>query len=499
MPNPPAPLFRYQPILLALGFALLVGVAGISMWLVQQTRSDAEQAIHALEIKEQLASLQGLVWRAESHQRSLLLSGEPSYGRAFRDDAEAVRLALSELEAASAGSADPERSSLLARLSTAIDAELASLEGDAARGRLTVPAALPAETNANTAQALSPTEEVRALIAQLLQQEQHLLTGEMQASNERTRLLLIASLAGATIIAVLAAGSIAMVHRSTAQLLAAQGALRQTNESLEETVARRTAELRQANEEIQNFAYVVSHDLRAPLVNIMGFTGELEAIRKDLLERRHVGVAGHDATSAPEDQLGRDFDEALHFIKTSIGRMDRLIKSILKLTREGRREFRLEPIDMTGSVRSIADGLGYQAHAVGASIEIEELPPLVGDRLAIEQIFGNLLDNALKYLRQDVPGRIVVSGLTTASGLIYEVRDNGRGIEAKDQARIFEIFRRSGAQDQPGEGIGLTHVRTLVSRLGGTITVQSQPGQGSIFRVTLPSRQPASSGEPVHE
>jgi signal transduction histidine kinase len=232
---------------------------------------------------------------------------------------------------------------------------------------------------------------------------------------------------------------------------------------------------------------VVSHDLRAPLVNIMGFTGELDAIRNDLLKRRHVTVGADDTTSDPEDdQVRQDFDEALHFIKSSIARMDRLIKSILKLTREGRREFRIEPIDMTATVRAIADGLGYQAQATEASIEIEPLPPLVGDRLAVEQIFGNLLDNALKYLREDVPGRIRVTGRTTAAELIYEISDNGRGVDAKDLVRIFEIFRRSGPQDRPGEGIGLTHVRTLVNRLGGSIAVQSEPGQGSTFTVTLP-------------
>jgi signal transduction histidine kinase len=480
----PSPL-PYQPILLALGFAVLVAISGISIWLVQQTRSDAERAIQTLEIKEQLARLQGLVWRAESNQRSFLLTDEPSYRAAFRADAEAVRRALGQLQAAFASATDLKQPSLLRRLGAVIDAELNFLEVYAVRRGPADLEGVPAEPTV----ALGPSqaEDIRAMVSQLIQEQQQQLAQEMRASSETTQLLLLASLLGAVTIAILAGSSIAMVHRSTRRLLAAQEELKKSNETLEETVARRTAELRQANEEIQNFAYVVSHDLRAPLVNIMGFTGELDAIRNDLLKRRHVTVGADDTTSDPEDdQVRQDFDEALHFIKSSIARMDRLIKSILKLTREGRREFRIEPIDMTATVRAIADGLGYQAQATEASIEIEPLPPLVGDRLAVEQIFGNLLDNALKYLREDVPGRIRVTGRTTAAELIYEISDNGRGVDAKDLVRIFEIFRRSGPQDRPGEGIGLTHVRTLVNRLGGSIAVQSEPGQGSTFTVTLP-------------
>jgi signal transduction histidine kinase len=106
----------------------------------------------------------------------------------------------------------------------------------------------------------------------------------------------------------------------------------------------------------------------------------------------------------------------------------------------------------------------------------------------LEQIFSNLLDNALKYLRDGVPGRVAVTGRSSPAGLVYEVRDNGRGIAPKDRERVFELFRRSGVQDRAGEGIGLAHVRTLVRRLGGTITLASEFGQGSTFTITLPRR-----------
>jgi len=253
----------------------------------------------------------------------------------------------------------------------------------------------------------------------------------------------------------------------------------------------REAELRDANDEIQRFAYIVSHDLRSPLVNIMGFTTELEALRRDIFERLHaLRKAADEATSSKDDELGQDFDEALGFIKASIGKMDRLIGAILQLSREGRRSFNPERVDMDALLASIKASLAHQTEAAEATVTLDGLPPVLSDRLALEQIFSNLVDNALKYLRRGVPGQIEISGHASGGSVVYEVRDNGRGIDARDRERVFDLFRRSGVQDRPGEGIGLAHVRALVRRLGGTIGLTSEPGQGSTFSVTLPRRWP---------
>ena len=99
-----------------------------------------------------------------------------------------------------------------------------------------------------------------------------------------------------------------------------------------------------------------------------------------------------------------------------------------------------------------------------------------------------MIDNALKYLRDGVPGEIRVKGRTKMGFVIFEVMDNGRGIDPKDHQRIFDLFRRAGTQDRPGQGIGLAHVRALVRRLGGTMSVSSELGHGSTFTVTLPAR-----------
>jgi len=243
----------------------------------------------------------------------------------------------------------------------------------------------------------------------------------------------------------------------------------------------------------------VSHDLRSPLVNIMGFTSELEELRTDIFKR--IATLGRAAGSAPaplipddsqpvlegqDKQLAQDFSEALGFIKSSIAKMDRLITAILNLTREGRREFDPVRINTRELIESVVATLAHQAAEAQAEIRIEPLPDIVSDRLALEQIFSNLIDNALKYLRPGVPGEITIRGRPKLGFAIFEVADNGRGIDPKDHQRIFELFRRAGAQDKPGQGIGLAHVRALVRRLGGTMSVESQLNKGSTFVITLP-------------
>ena len=280
------------------------------------------------------------------------------------------------------------------------------------------------------------------------------------------------------------------VNDRTASLVEAQAALRDTNQNLEGIVEARVGELRVANEEIQRFAYIVSHDLRAPLVNVLGFTSELDGVRQDLVTFMNEveKIAPNLVTADRRLAIEEDLPEALGFIRSSTSKMDRLINAILKLSREGRRKLTPQPIDVAELVKAQGESLSQQLSAREATVAVEgQLPALVSDKLAVEQIFGNLIENAVKYLSPDRPGRIVVSGRKQAGVLFYEIADNGRGIDAKDFERVFELFRRSGLQDTPGEGIGLAYVRNLARRLGGNVTVRSEYGVGSTFCVNLPA------------
>ena len=171
--------------------------------------------------------------------------------------------------------------------------------------------------------------------------------------------------------------------------------------------------------------------------------------------------------------------EALGFIRSSTQKMDRLINAILKLSREGRRQLTPEPIDLAAMVGTQRQSLAQQIAGREATLVVDgTLPPLVSDKLAIEQIFGNLIENAVKYLSPGRPGRIVVTGRAEGDWLTYNIADNGRGIDTRDFERVFELFRRSGEQNTQGEGIGLAYVRNLARRLGGNVTVRSVLGRG---------------------
>jgi hypothetical protein len=465
-----------------LGLAVLLVIGIAAVWLAQQSRQDQQWVAHSLELEARMTQLQFLVRSVEGSQRSYLLTGDREYLETFDKALAGIPPLAAEIADRTADNPVQQRAidrlrPLLGRLPSFRDAIGMADGGDRAGAMALV----------RTGRGRELGEQIDDILRGMKAEEERLLA-ERSAASRGTQLWLVAiTIAGLLALAAVAAVAVLMVRRSTAAMQALQQELAQANEGLETMVAERTADLQEANDEIQRYAYIVSHDLRSPLVNVMGFTSELEHLRDAVFERVESLRGRVPEESAEADEtLKADFAEALGFIKTSIDKMDRLIHAILTLARQGRREFKGEPIDTTALLQRIADSVAHQAQERGAEIRIAPLPAVTSDRLALEQIFSNLLDNALKYLRDGTPGEIEVSGRATPAGLVYEVRDNGRGIDPKDRVRVFELFRRSGVQDRPGEGIGLAHVRALVRRLGGTIALESALGRGSVFRITLP-------------
>ena len=478
------PRFSAQPILLGVGFALLVAIGVATVWLAEQSAADAKRVVAAINVQGKLSDLLLNVRRAESGQRGYLLTGRQAYLSDYRDAAPTVETNLTELRAMMGDHSEgiPVLDQV-AGLARAKMAELAKTVDLHDSGQ--IEAAL---ATVQSDEGLKSMNALRVLVERMLRGEERVLLARSDASRSNDARLLTVTLAGLALIVLIGALSVFLVQRTFRQREAARNELAATNANLERIVAHRTADLTEANEEIQRFAYIVSHDLRSPLVNIMGFTTELEALRNDIFEeiaklREQAGVA-----AAHADPLGADFDEAIAFIKASITKMDRLINAVLKLSREGRRDFKPDDIDMNALLASIGQTVAHRASEQGATITVADLPPVMSDALALEQVFSNLVDNALKYGRQGEPGRIEITGRATPTQVTYEVRDNGRGIDPHDHQRVFELFRRSGPQDRPGEGIGLAHVRALVRRLGDTMSLTSELGKGSVFTVTLPRR-----------
>jgi PAS domain S-box-containing protein len=292
--------------------------------------------------------------------------------------------------------------------------------------------------------------------------------------------------------------SVSAIHHETRQCFVgmlhditpykqAETALRQARDELEERVRERTAALQQANEELRRFATIVSHDLRAPLINLKGFAGELQNACAVLTEYLPPILPHLDTPQQAlvQQALHEEIPEALNFINTAVTRMDRLTQAILRLARLGRQTLTLEPIASADVVQEILQTLAHQIAQQHIQVSVGPLPIVQADRTALGQIFGNLLANAVAYLEPGRPGQLRVSADSRPGVVAFHVQDNGRGIAADDLERIFEPFQRVGRQNVPGEGMGLTYVRRLVQRHGGEICCQSSPGVGTTFTFTI--------------
>ena len=491
----------WQVALLSAGFLVLVAISIVSIGLVNKARNDSRWVIHTVEVENQISTVLLEIRRAESAARGYFLSSQPELLAQHNLAISNVTPSINKLVDITADNPTQVENGKLLRAAVGERLSEFARAVDYAK-RSDVPAGVAVLADGTSAS----VQRIGEIAAAMRTEEDRLFQMRTAAADHSQTLAAVVATVGSGLVLLLAGISIFLVRRSAHARDTAELQLRENNLNLETMVEARTADLREANEEIQRFAYIVSHDLRSPLVNIMGFTSELEELRSDIFNRlaRYSRAAATtpaipepigdaDPADAPElqaedKQLSQDFSEALGFIKSSIGKMDRLISAILNLTREGRREFRPVPIDTRELIENIISSVAHQASEANAQIRVEPLPGIVSDRLALEQIFSNLIDNALKYLKPGVPGDILIKGRNKLGFAIFEISDNGRGIDPKDHKRIFDLFRRAGLQDRQGQGIGLAHVRALVRRLGGTINVSSELHAGSTFTVALPAQ-----------
>lgn len=254
-------------------------------------------------------------------------------------------------------------------------------------------------------------------------------------------------------------------------------------------------ELAHKNAENEMFVYSVSHDLRAPLVNLQGFAAELDkGCRRlaALVADPGVPPAVRDPAEA---LLGGKMTQALGFIRAAVLRLSGIIEALLRLSRAGRVEYRSEVVDVAAVVARVVASLHGTVTTRGAAVAVGDLPPAWGDPTALEQVFANLIGNALTYLDPARPGRVEVGCLPeTTDGLCgYYVRDNGLGIAEAHRGRIFQAFQRAHPQVAGGEGIGLAVAARVVERHRGRVWVESEAGEGSTFYVALPAA-PAGGG-----
>lgn len=242
----------------------------------------------------------------------------------------------------------------------------------------------------------------------------------------------------------------------------------------EQAIAQMYEQLQSKNSELQQLLYVASHDLRAPLINVTGFSLELRA---NLDEIRHL-----DANAT----LVNDMDLNLQYIEKSVEKMEALLGGLLKLSRMGRETLRVMPLSVRSIVEKVVAVNEFLIRESNAQIKILDMPPCMGDEAALNQVFANLLQNALKYRHPDRIPEIQFSGENDENRIVYCIADNGLGIDAAHHHSVFEIFHRVHKDIADGEGLGLAIVRQNVTRMGGTVWLESQPGLGSRFYLAMP-------------
>ncbi len=247
-------------------------------------------------------------------------------------------------------------------------------------------------------------------------------------------------------------------------------------------------QLEAKNHELEQVVYIASHDLRSPLVNIDGYGREIEYAVSEL--NQALSSDDIESVQALKDALKysvQEMSSAIKYIRTSTLQMDALIKGLLKLSRSGRAALTIETLDMNALLSAVVAAVEFQVKEAGIDLILEELPPCRGDAVQVNQVFSNIIANAIKYTASGRPPVIRVSGKVEGSRSIYCVEDNGVGIEEKNLEIIFEVFEQLNPVSSAGEGLGLTIVRQILQRLGGEIWVESALDSGSRFYIALPA------------
>jgi signal transduction histidine kinase len=255
--------------------------------------------------------------------------------------------------------------------------------------------------------------------------------------------------------------------------------LRQERKHAEEELAKKVGELARSNRDLEQFAYVASHDLQEPLRMVAAYT--------QLLAERYRG------------KLDEQADKYIHYAVDGATRMQALIQDLLAFSRTGRQETELKPTDCNAAVDQALKNLQAAVGESRAVVKYHHLPVVMANGAQLEQVFQNLIGNAIKFRGAEAPV-IHIGAQQKAALWEISVTDNGIGIAPEESGSIFEVFKRLHTRTEyPGNGIGLAICKKIVERHGGGISVSSQPNRGCTFKFTLPVNEPGPRGRSDHE
>ena len=467
---------------LVLAFALADAVVSYRMTL--RLIENERWVTHTHEVLNELEGTLSALKDAETGERGYIITGEESYLAPYRTGIVDVQEHLGSLRSLTADNARQQRR--IAALASLIAHRLEQLQKGLDAFRTAGPEAARARILNGDGQ--RTMDAVRWIVAQMTNDETRLLSRRSQTSRESGRTVLwTISIANLLLIALVLLAAY-LTQRDLQRRRQAELSLLAARDELEVRVRERTAELAEANvhlrqstlelersnRELQDFAFVASHDLQEPLRKIQAFG--------DRLRGKHGEALG------PE---GIDYLERM---QRAAHRMHVLINDLLTFSRVTSRGQPFMPTDLGQIAREVLADLEVRVEQTGGRVEIGDLPTLDADPLQMRQLLQNLLGNGLKFHRDGEPPVVRVSGAVLADGgpprARIVVTDNGIGFDMKYLDRIFTPFQRlHGRTEYEGTGMGLAVCRRIVERHGGALTAESAPGQGARFLVTLPVRQ----------
>lgn len=254
------------------------------------------------------------------------------------------------------------------------------------------------------------------------------------------------------------------------------------------------AELEHKHRELERLLFVTSHDLRRPLVTIQGFAAELQRSVNELLEQLEGIVGPADRSRRIDESVTGEIPRFAGYVSEGVRFLDRMMQGLLDISRLDRADFDMRTVDMNRLVGGLIGTMGPEADQAGAVVAAGSLPPCWGDCTRLEQAFGNLLSNAIRYLEPGRPGIIRISGEIQGEHAVYCVEDNGIGIAEEHLERVFDMFFRAAPGHVDGDGLGLAGVQAIVRKHGGRCWAESEIGTGTRMYVSLPTTAAAGSG-----
>jgi signal transduction histidine kinase len=462
-----------------LAIALLVGNAIISFRATRTLVENNEKVVHTQMVIETLSEVLSSVKEAETSQRAFLITGRPDERAIYEEVPPRSRQRIERLRALV--SDNPDQLERLRLLEQAIEQRLETLQRVAQiRQEAGLEAVLSSGLFGRGQQQMAVVRQV----GQEFQDEEDRLLGiRSEQSRISARNTMLTFIAANTLVLGLMAAVYFLMVRDLDERKRAAERLREAHDHLEEKVKERTLELADANtelersnRELQDFAFVASHDLQEPLRKIQAFG--------DRLKTKH----GPQLTDEAQDYLKR--------MQGAASRMHTLINDLLTFSRVTTKAQPFIPTDLNQVTADVAGDLEVRVQDTGGRIDVGVLPTIDADAMQMRQLIQNLIGNALKFHKPDEPPIIKIRSEVSRNGdadrdvARITFQDNGIGFDEKYLDRIFTPFQRlHGRGEYEGTGIGLAVCRKIVERHGGTLTAKSRPGEGSTFIVTLPVEQ----------